>query len=711
MTSDSGQLFFDIDARHIIQLGMELVADRSTAVAELVKNAYDADATEVTVRFESDRIVIKDNGEGMSLSSVQNAWMRISTNDKEKNCRSNRYHRKRAGQKGIGRFAAQSLGARLLLETTRRHSTEKVLVTFNWDESYTSGADLRSVPNDFQVVQAPRKEHGTRLTIKGLRDTWEDADLRQINDALTLLQPPFPIRRVSRTENADPGFVVRLFSSATEIALSGHDEFLSNATAVVSARVNTTGQVTLKVTSSLLDLNQTSTEAGPKTLAGLRFKAHYYVYAAGAIGGIGTHVAKQMGNRFGGIRVYRNGLRVPPYGDSRDDWLQLDALYRRRTILYPVQNNSWFGFVDISDLEPGLLVDTASREGIVENREFRQLRELIQGAVVWGAGQVASKRQVKLKAGGSRPKQPAESRLTLIKETREQAEEALELATEGSERKARAHLDRMFRELESAARKADELSEERQVELLNEVSLLRVLASLGTSMAVFSHEVRGAINAASASLSEVRETVEGASRPIVRAVDKTISAALDDVGRLRELANYIDAFSSHGRRRKRSRLALYEVIDDFVGNFQKMLGGADAEVDWDVTPPSLRTAPMNRAELESILFNLLTNAVKAMSGDSQGKRRVRLTANEQGDQIALRFEDNGCGIDPSIREKIFDPFFTAAISRDSHLGLGTGLGLKIVADIASSNNGSIRLTKPSRGYATCFELLLPKGKQ
>ena len=712
MTDSTGRLHFDIDARHIIQLGMELVVDRSTAVAELVKNAYDADASEVEVRFERDQIVVTDDGDGMSLDDIRGLWMWISTGGKADAPVSPRFRRTRAGKKGIGRFAAQSLGSRLTLSTTKRRSTDTIVVDFEWDRDYSSGRRLADIGNPYEVTTTQVGSHGTTLTIGGLRHQWSHEDLLSINDSLTLLQPPFPISRESSKAQNDPGFDVHLFfeGERSELGISGREEFLASATATVTGRVTEGGRCSVRVRSKLLGLDDRQSHKVSEHLQGIKFRAFYYIYKATALGGISTRVAQQMGNKYGGIRIYRDGLRIPPYGDGRDDWLQLDALYRRRSVLYPIQNASWFGYVDISEVASGLLVDTASREGIVANEAYNSMRDLVHESLVWAAGRVASARSVKPKAGGKGQNQPppAESRVEIVRNTQEKVQEALLLASKGEERKARAQLEKNFRDLRRTAKRADEVDRERQSDLVNEVELLRVLASLGTSIAVFSHEVRGALNVAASSLAQIEEaaTEAGAAR---RDIEGSVAYASKDMARLQELANYIDLFISHGRRRQRTKLALYEVVESFVSAFQEMLSGHGVEIDWDVTPGNLRTRPMNRAELESILFNFLTNSIKAL-GEQGGRteaRRIRIGVERRGRTISLNFEDNGRGIDPSIKARIFDPFVTASFSREVDLGLGTGLGLKIVADIAEANGGTVSIAKPSRGYNTRFELLLP----
>ena len=107
---DDEQVRFSIDAGLIDRLGKELVARQETAVSELVKNCYDADANNVTLSFiDSDAIggtlKIQDDGDGMNREELVNGFMRISSTDKLHNPVSRTYKRKRAGQKGIERLS------------------------------------------------------------------------------------------------------------------------------------------------------------------------------------------------------------------------------------------------------------------------------------------------------------------------------------------------------------------------------------------------------------------------------------------------------------------------------------------------------------------------------------------------------------------------------------------------------------------------------
>lgn len=126
---DPNSVRFTVDADLVSRLGNELVARQETALSELVKNAYDADATQVTLRFidsltKGGTLVIEDNGVGMTKEQLISGFMRISSGDKLLHPVSQNYHRSKAGQKGIGRFAVQRLGGILEIKTRSESSTE-----------------------------------------------------------------------------------------------------------------------------------------------------------------------------------------------------------------------------------------------------------------------------------------------------------------------------------------------------------------------------------------------------------------------------------------------------------------------------------------------------------------------------------------------------------------------------------------------------------
>ena len=177
-------------ANIIRMLGDELISSDAVAVAELVKNAYDADATEVTVRFTGDienregEIEIVDNGHGMSLDTVLSAWMEPATNVKKK-IKKTAGGRRVLGEKGTGRFAAARLGSSLKMITRQMEFPNETIVSFEWD-SFGSDGYLDEIECNWQE-RRPRaiEDHGTLLRLSELRDAWTEEELKDLRNALS----------------------------------------------------------------------------------------------------------------------------------------------------------------------------------------------------------------------------------------------------------------------------------------------------------------------------------------------------------------------------------------------------------------------------------------------------------------------------------------------------------------------------------------------
>lgn len=712
--SKTGELYFGIDARHIRQLGQELVGDRTTAVTELVKNAYDADATTVELRFiragrKGGMLEIEDDGNGMSLEDVQRGWMRISTNAKDVERRSPRYRRARAGRKGIGRFATETLGSKLRLRTTVAGEPTALVIEFDWEADYPAGKDLGEIANTYRLEPASEEEHGTVLRIEGLYETWGDEARARVRKAIRLLQPPFPATPIQAPKSkrgrgvVDPGFkaTVEVNGRPDPLTLPGYDDFLQAGTAQVHAALTKGGRLKVRVTSTRFGLDREETLGGRYPKAGsFSLDASYFIFLRGALGGVPTQMAKEMANEFAGIRLYRDELRVMPYGERDNDWLSLDQISSRRTKLIPLANLNWFGQISISRDSNDALRDTASREGLVENEAFRQLRKAVQQALIWAATEVGKARKKKVTTS----KRPSTSRRTIVNRAHKTVERTVrEELPAKIQNQVLPVIQSAFAEVSDEARESDRTEREEIQTLLDEVELLRVLASLGTSISVFSHEVRSALNASSAALQAL---VASNRKKSTESLERAHSA----VEELQDLAGYIDAYVSASQRRKREPQPMARLIEEFTKNLSQSLA-RNIDFITKVTPRSLRTAPMARSELEAVLINLLTNAVKAMDGEDHPERCISISAQGRNGDVRLRFQDTGAGIDPKIRNEIFDAFVTDTRSQISELGTGTGLGLKIVRDIVEENGGTIAIGDPDTPFTTCMEIVLPRWER
>ena len=202
--NNSLNIGFTVDAGLIQRLGYELVGRAETAVSELIKNAYDADATIVDVEFINTTqphgtLIITDNGTGMSLEQLLNGFMRISSTDKIHNPISSKYKRAKAGRKGIGRFATQRLGEKLTIITQTQNDDRALRLSINWDQ-YEEDKDITSITFPLEMVDKERVE-GTTLIIDNLREGWTGAAINRVyRYILELFQPDY-LSDKSQTNN------------------------------------------------------------------------------------------------------------------------------------------------------------------------------------------------------------------------------------------------------------------------------------------------------------------------------------------------------------------------------------------------------------------------------------------------------------------------------------------------------------------------------
>ena len=176
---------FSVDAQLLRELGERLVGKPHVALGELVKNAYDADATRCVIKFGDDSIEISDDGNGMSYDEFVGKWMRIGSTHKRDEKSSPRLRRRLTGSKGIGRLAAQFLGGSIdLISEPRNPRAGTVSAKVNWEEAYSKGSLIEAgawlkeggkrgeLPHGFQ--------HGTVITIHDLKDQWSPEQFREL---------------------------------------------------------------------------------------------------------------------------------------------------------------------------------------------------------------------------------------------------------------------------------------------------------------------------------------------------------------------------------------------------------------------------------------------------------------------------------------------------------------------------------------------------
>jgi len=392
------QLRFKVSSALKNIIGSDLISDDFIAVFELVKNAYDAHATKVEVSFvdlytDNAKIIIKDNGKGMNYDDLINKWLFVAYSAKKEGTEESNYDyrnkikvkRAYAGAKGIGRFSCDRLGHELYLETIKDEPNAKVesLLT-EWDKFE---GDLKdefvniSVLHETIAKSSYNVKSGTVLEISNLKSIWDRDKILRLKDALAKLVNP-------NTQNENDEFKIHIIVD-TEI---DNDEKEKDKNKTVNGVVEnlifeTLDLKTTKVVSKIKDRNENIIETSLFEGGRLVYKIveknpliflsniEYVIYFLNRSAKI--TFSKRMGLQpveYGHIFVYKNGLRVYPYGDRYEDPLRMDNRKAQGYNRY-LGTREVLGYISIGDPNEDLRETSSRGDGLIKTNAYVELVE------------------------------------------------------------------------------------------------------------------------------------------------------------------------------------------------------------------------------------------------------------------------------------------------------------------------------------------------
>lgn len=374
-------------------IGRELITDDFVAVFELVKNSFDAHAKTVKLLFEEDRIIIKDNGKGMSRKDIINKWLFVAYSAKKEGTEDDDYReevadrvRAYAGAKGVGRFSCDRLGRKLSLSSRAKNQHVQIL-DIDWT-LYEANAkqefgeiafDLKE-DSSFPPSSGISKERtGTVLEIKELRSRWDRNKLLSLKRELAKLINPF--------EGKNNSFAIYLFAPAHKAVDQEGTEFPVNGKVenkILDALKERTTAINIRVVENGETIDTTLQDRGAKIYqikeankykklkhVGLKADIYYLNKSAKNV------FTRRMGIRnvaFGSIFLFRNGFRVFPIGQENDDFFGLARRKQQGTRRF-LGGRDVIGRVDIRGVEG--FDETTSRDGLIHTPEVDELIECI----------------------------------------------------------------------------------------------------------------------------------------------------------------------------------------------------------------------------------------------------------------------------------------------------------------------------------------------
>ena len=402
-------------------IGKDLINDKYIAVFELVKNAYDAGASLVEITFENintpaSRLIIKDDGKGMSLTDIRDKWLFIAYSEKKKENRKevlnqdlngkdyrDLIRRKAAGAKGVGRFSCDRLGAKINLKSKTKRDADINCLNIDWSEfEINDEREIKEVQVLYSNLPSDGFAHGTVLEIYELREQWKRADflalkralMKLINPENDLAEDSFEIfLNVDSELNADYG-EKRDNERVNGKIKNDIIEKLGLKTTNLEVQISENGET---ITTELWDRGEfifkfQEKNEKYKKLKNIKFKLLYLnrsaKYNFSLVMGI-TPV------NYGSVMVYKNGFRIYPYGEPGEDLFYID---RRKS----QGRNRYLGTRDIIGRililgENNDFMETTSRDGgfvfnetismfydFFTRRVLRTLEKYVVDVINWG---------------------------------------------------------------------------------------------------------------------------------------------------------------------------------------------------------------------------------------------------------------------------------------------------------------------------------------
>ncbi|WP_304343951.1 ATP-binding protein [Chryseobacterium koreense] len=410
---------------HILSLlGDELIGSDSLAIFELVKNAYDADAEEVTVEFinlnqSNQQIIIEDDGHGMTNKVIQDVWLTIGTDFKRGKNRkeSKKFKRVSFGNKGVGRLAVHKLAKRITLETQAEGEMFSSRLTIDWVELIASKEYIQDLEVSVETVadQLFKKGKGTRIILDKLTTKkWTKKALKDLVRKIDNIKNPFSPNPnfnikikandfhqewISEVTNSNDilkdslyqfGFKIKVSDSTPESfakflwRYSFNPPLQTNISKRTSRNTDTLNFHIGELYKDLDSEEQYNRFLRNKDLSDIgTIKGKFYVFNQSSIllkmnfGGQ-INAVKQFIKDNSGVKIFRDNIRVYNYGEQYDDWLGLDLdkiqragdHFGKKVTIGAVE-------LDLKSSNDGLIEKT-NREGFIDNAEFNRFQLLVK---------------------------------------------------------------------------------------------------------------------------------------------------------------------------------------------------------------------------------------------------------------------------------------------------------------------------------------------
>lgn len=705
---------FDISTFRLI--GRELITDRITALFELVKNCYDANATRVDVVFENvsydnavvddttkevrvnpgSKIVIEDNGYGMSFEDIRDKWMVIGTASKRTSPFSPRpFGRRCVGEKGIGRFAVDKLGDKVNIVTKKEEDDRWLNVEIDWNSYFNEvSPDEREhirlftdIENKYDYLDRNEGSgvSGTKLIVSSVREFWSKDDIsrfykeaNKIVSPYTLLNPPFKIYITAREygwveKPVEPDKIDFATEEAEITYRDGIQETLyfdkdKGCIAKKDGPLRIFGGISLKI--FYFDENA---------------RRNYY------------RKYKDVNNRIDGIKIYRDGIIATPFAeaeanpDRKRDILGIDKRLWQ-DIFNRISTREIIGILDITKDGNPKIIDATNRQDFIDNREYRELKEFILEQLRAFEELKIYKRELKRASVSDELKTAKENVDTFAHSVNRVIETNPDL------KKDLQPLVEQATKAGTSVKRAIEEQKKAEKEYIRKENMYLSIMSLQEYAIHIAHAVR-------TSLGKIQRKAEFFDKyypdPEEEEYFKLYAKEIyQEMLVLNQVIDFMLSYSKSGLNFE--DLNLNELVSGLFKSYETSLKAENIRSVVEI-PDNLRINT-NRQFFMDILQNMISNSVKALKGVPD--KTIKCSGYISENDLILSMSDNGIGIPLEKREWVFGVFNTTTAESG-----GAGIGLYVVKTRVESLKGKVEVVDSEFGkVGTTIKITLPFKK-
>ncbi|MGH1356121.1 MAG: sensor histidine kinase [Thalassovita sp.] len=665
------------------------------------------------------RIVVEDTGDGMSETNLKNAFLVIGTSSRRdavaEALKAGTDTTPYLGEKGIGRLSAMRLGDTLKVSSASKADRHMNILEIDWSDFSKPGKMLEEI--DVKPRKGTKKHdaayHGTSLYIGRLQESWSRDKVAELGkyDFARLLDPRMPQKKrpkVSIYYNSERISIPRLPNSLLDAAhatMKGKFEYVEgNPILTCTAEIKDLGfdhppetHTYVLGSKEMEAFNEELGEVLDDALEDLGpFKFELYWYNRRRLSRIDStgqnKSLRELQDQWSGIMLFRDGFRVFPYGEDRDDWLDLDRKALRRSG-YLLNKTQFIGRISISRIRNPLLIDQTNREGLRENESQQAFLNIVKWATQEALGDAIGTTEREHKPQKTKIVGAAD-RLKSLEGRVRSAVTGLRGVVPAAESKPVDEVQHTLQELlafaEALRGRIDEAEKEGR-QLLD-------MAGVGLMVEVVAHELARSSENALNVLGTLRKADVSED---VKSQISTLQSALKSLGKRIRI---LDPMSVSGRQTKET-FELKKVVDEVLEAHQSQFEREHIKIfrNDDSSPVNVRAV---KGMVIQVLENLISNSVHWL--EVRSKREVDLEPSilisVEANPPLITFEDNGVGISKENSEKVFHPFFSLKEKRKRR-----GLGLYIAQEIATYHGGSLMLSnhvneETSRLHRFLFEL-------